>query len=441
MTAISMPLDNGITAHTDSYYAASVDLPAPCPPLNDNAKTEICVIGGGLSGVACALRLAESGRDVMLLEARRIGWGASGRNGGQALAGWSGEGALAAQAGSRAEEFLWRTRYRGNEIIEATIARYGIDCDYVHGAATVSLTDKQTRMLRDERDACLAHGRTHGWGDAVRLVEGAAVRDHVGSPLYRAALIDERGAHCHPLKLCLGEARAARSLGVRIHEGTDVTAIEHGAPLRVHLASGHAVSAQKVILAGNTHHRLEPGALKGRMLPAQSYVMATAPLDAELARTLLPSRLAVCDARTVLDYFRLTADNRLLFGGLCDYNNRPRSDIEGAMAPRMRTIFPALEKTPIDYAWSGVLGIPLNRIPLIGQSADHVYYLQGYSGHGVTSSHVAADIVAAALDAEIDDFRLFADATHWRVPMADTIGSPLLALGMTWFRLRDMIGI
>ncbi|WP_375202581.1 NAD(P)/FAD-dependent oxidoreductase [Hyphococcus sp.] len=423
-------------AHTPSYYAASAHAAPERPALNDHLEADVAIVGGGFTGVASALSLAERGYSVVLLEANRIGWGASGRNGGQVLAGWSGESELVKQLGPKAEEFLWKTRYLGNEIVEARLQKYDIKCDYTHGAATVAFNAKQMKALEEEYANCVEHGA----GDVLELVDGPHLRRHAATDAYIGGLIDRRGAHCHPLNLLLGEAAAAEKNGVKIFEGTQVTTIDHGPSPAVQTENG-SVRAKHVILAGNAYHLLEKDKLRGLMLPAKTYVIATAPLGDELAHELLPDNLAICDSNWVLDYFRLTGDKRLLFGGRCTYSNRDIEDIEGELAPRMRKIFPQLQNTKVDFGWGGVIGIPLNRVPLIGKVSDNVFYAQGYAGHGVNCSHIVGEMFADAIRGKETGVDLFDAARHFRIPAADAIGGPMLALGMTWYRMRDALGV
>lgn len=425
------PLD-----HVKSYYAASAHETPPRAPLQGDISAEICVIGGGFSGVATALTLAERGHDVALLEANRVGWGASGRNGGQVLPGWSGEGEMIKQLGSRAQDFLRRTRYRGNEIIEQRIAKYSIECDYVRGAATVALNAKQMAALAEEYES----GRAAGAASDLELVDQEQLKNHVVSDIYAGGLIDRRAAHCHPLNLCLGEARAAEKLGVRIFEGTPVQSIAHGEKPVVATASGN-VEAGAVILAGNAYHRLEQKDLGGYILPAQTFTIVTEVIGENRAKSALPDNLAICDANWALDYFRRTADHRILFGGLCTYNNREISDIEGALLPRLCQIFPQLADVRSEFAWGGAIAIPLNRVPMIGRTSENVYYVQGYSGHGVNCSHIAGEILADAVEAKTEGVDLFEAVRHFKIPAANLIGNPMLALGMTWFRMRDALGV
>lgn len=422
--------------HVRSWYAATAHTSPLRPPLAGDQEADVCIIGGGFSGVASALSLAERGRKVILLEANRVGWGASGRNGGQVLPGWSGEGEMVKQLGEKAVEFLRRTKYRGHEIIEQRIGKFGIKCDYVNGAATVSANPKQHKALKAEFDDAKAHGDA----DHLTLIEKPGLRAHVATDAYCGGLIDRKAAHCHPLNLCLGEARAVETLGARIFEQTLVTSIAPGLAPVVTTASGK-VRANSVILAGNAYHKLDQDRLGGYMLPALTFMIATEILGPTRARDVLPDNLGICDANWVLDYFRRTSDDRLLFGGRCTYSNREILDIEGSLLPRLKRVLPQLSDVKVEYAWGGAIGIPLNRVPLIGKLSDGVFYVQGYSGHGVNCSHIAGEILADAADAKTDGVDLFEAIRHFRIPAADFIGSPMLALGMTWFRMRDAVGL
>lgn len=422
--------------HDRSYYAATINDDARYPALQSEISVDICVIGGGFSGVAAALTLAERGRSVALLEAKRIGWGASGRNGGQVLPGWSGESTMIRQLGEKAHEFLWRTRYRGNEIIESWIEKYQIDCDYVRGAMTTATKPLHMKFFEAEYH----ESSEHGLGDDIVLLGRNELRDYLDTDVYLGGLLEKRAGHCHPLNLCLGEARAARNLGVEIFEGTPALEIIHGDRAEV-VAEGGRVRAGSVVLAGNAYHYLEKRRLHGYMLPAQTYMMATEPLPDELAKTILPHNTAVCDANWVLDYFRLSADRRMLFGGRCTYSNRQIHDVEAALRPRMRRIFPQLDGVNVDYSWGGAIAIPLNRTPLLGRIDSNIFYVQGYSGHGVNCSHIAAEIIADAIESSDRDLSLFERVTHFRMPAADLIGGPMLALGMTYYRMKDSIGV
>jgi glycine/D-amino acid oxidase-like deaminating enzyme len=425
-----------MTTHAPSWYAATANASPERSALAGKAEADVCVIGGGFTGVASALTLVARGRSVILLESARIGWGASGRNGGQVLPGWSGEGEFAKQLGERGAAFLNRTRYAGNEIIERAIQRFGIACDYRRGAITVANNRRQFDAMRGE----LAELAATNDASHITIVNRDDLPRHVATDVYCGGVIDARAGHCHPLNLVLGEAAAAETLGVRIFERSPVVEVTAGDPHVVKTAAGE-VRARTVILAGNAYHHLAKERLGGYMLPAQTFMMATAPLGEARARALIPGDLAVADANWVLDYFRRTSDHRLLFGGRCTYSNRVAADITAELRPRLLRVFPALAEIAIDYAWTGTIGIPLNRVPLIGEIAPGYFFAQGYSGHGVNCSHIAAEVIADAIDLRDADKKLFESIRHFRIPAAEVIGNPMLAMGMTWFRIKDALGV
>jgi len=422
--------------HAPSYYAATVNDFTEYPSLQGDISVDVCIVGGGFSGIATALTLAERGLSVALLEANRIGWGASGRNGGQILAGWSGESALVKQAGEDASKFLWRTRYRGNDIAEERIEKYQIQCDYAKGAITAAVNSAQMAMLQQEHDDCAANGYTQ----EMHIAGASEIRDYVGTEAYVGGLIDTRGGHLHPLNLCLGEARAAHGLGAQIFEQCPVTEIKHGETPYVITEHGK-VTARFVVLAGNAYHKLERKKLHGYMLPTETYVIATEQLNADLATEILPKNSAVCDANIVLDYYRLSADKRLIFGGGCNYLNVSNMDPRKELLPRLHKLFPQLRDIGIAFSWSGVMGIPLNRVPMIGRLTDNSFYVQGYSGHGVNCSHISGEIIADAIQLRDADIKLFEKVSHFKIPAADYIGNPMLALGMLYYRMKDRLGI
>jgi glycine/D-amino acid oxidase-like deaminating enzyme len=244
--------------------------------------------------------------------------------------------------------------------------------------------------------------------------------------------------HLHSLNLCVGEARAAAGLGVRIFEGSEVTAIEHGPPATVVTARGR-VTADAVLIAGNAYHRLERGRLGGLLFPAALGNLATTPLDEATARAVNPRDIAVYDCRFVLDYYRLTADRRLMFGGGANYSGRAPADIAAALRPAIERTFPRLRGVSIEFAWSGLAGIVPNRVPLLGRLSPGVYYAQGYSGHGIATSHVLAEMVAEAITGTQDRFDTFAGLHHMRLPVGETLGGHLLALGAWYYGLRDRL--
>lgn len=420
--------------HIKSYYASTANDATRYPRLEGSVKADVCVIGGGFSGIATALTLAERGRSVVLLEANRVGWGASGRNGGQIIAGISGEHAIKSQLGRDGAQLVRDIRYLGHEIVERRIARYGIACDLKYGWAEVAARPRHINAMRAYVEARKAEGD----GDHLELVEPENMPALLGTRAYHGAYVDRKSGHLHPLNLCLGEARAATGLGVRIFEGTRVIDLGGGARPWVQAERGR-VEAGTVVIAGEIFERFKRRSLKGLMLPTSSYIVATEPLSEDLAREINPRDLAIADSNTVLDYFRLSVDRRMLFGGRCDYANREQTDIAAVMRPRMLKVFPQLAEARIEYAWKGTIAIIVNRVPAFGRLEPNVYYMQGYCGHGVNATHIAGEIVADAICASPGRFDLLARIKHIRLPLSDVFGNEMLAAGMLYYRLVDAL--
>lgn len=417
-----------------SYYAATANDSTRYPVLEGSVKADVCVVGGGFSGVATALTMAERGRSVVLLEANRIGWGASGRNGGQMIGGISGEATIERQLGKAGAKLVRDIRYRGHEIIEERIATYGIACDLKHGWMEVAARPRHMKALRAHFDERVAEGE----GDHLELVEPEDLPRVLGTSAYHGGFIDRRSGHLHGLNLCLGEARAAASLGVKIFEDSPAVTLRGGARPSVKTERGH-VEADTIVIGGEIFDGFGQSRLKGLMLPTGSYIIATEPLSENVAAEINPQDLAVCDSNVVLDYYRLSADRRILFGGRCNYSNRDPKDIGASIRPRMVEIFPQLKTAKIDFAWGGRIAIVMNRVPVIERLEPNLYVLQGYSGHGVNATHIAAEIVADAICGDAEKFDLFDRIRHTRLPLSDLFGNEMLALGMLYYRLRDLL--
>ncbi|WP_144966898.1 FAD-binding oxidoreductase [Pseudomonas sp. DE0010] len=430
-------VNKGPAQRAPSYYTATLNDPITYPQLKGTVQVDVAIIGAGFTGLATAVELAERGLKVAVLEANRVGWGASGRNGGQVTGSLSGDEAMRAQMrkrlGSDVDDFIWHLRWRGHQIIEQRVARYGIDCDLKHGHLHAAMKPSHLDELR----AFEAQAQRHGMGDQVELLDRQAMAEHLQSPLYLGALKNRRNLHLHPLNLCLGEARAAHSLGALVFEQTEVLEIVHGPRPAVVTAHGR-VDARQVMLAGDVYHKLEKRQLKGKIFPAMGGIVTTAPLG-ELAAQINPQDLAVYDCRFVLDYYRLTADKRLLFGGGANYSGRDSRDIEAELRPCIERTFPALKGVPIAFQWSCAMGIVVNRIPQVGKLSDHVWYCQGYSGHGIATSHIMGEIMAQAMTGTLEQFDTFAQCKHVRVPMGDVLGNPLLAAGMWYYQMLEKL--
>ncbi|TBU71495.1 NAD(P)/FAD-dependent oxidoreductase [Phytopseudomonas daroniae] len=420
-----------------SYYSASIDQESDYPSVQGEVRVDVAIIGGGFTGVATAVELAERGFKVAVVEANRIGWGASGRNGGQVTGSLSGDTAMAKQMrkrlGGEVDDFIWNLRWRGHAIIEQRVRRYGIACDLKHGHLHAAMKPAHLNELRASYDEALSHGMEAD----VTLLDACGVRAHLASDLYLGALKNTRNLHLHPLNLCLGEARAAHSLGALLFERSPVLEIVHGATPTLVTAEGRVV-ANQVLLAGDVYHKLEPEKLKGMIFPAMGGIVTTAPLG-ELAAQINPHDLAVYDCRFVLDYYRLTADGRLLFGGGANYSGRDSRDIAAELRPGIERTFPSLKGVPIEFQWSCAMGIVMNRIPQLGKLSPNVWYCQGYSGHGIATSHVMGEIMAEAMSGELARFDTFAGCSHIKVPMGDVFGNPMLALGMWYYQMLEKL--
>ncbi|KAA0980052.1 FAD-binding oxidoreductase [Pseudomonas sp. ANT_H12B] len=426
--------------HTHSYYAASVNEMAPYPTLASDRVADVCVIGGGFTGVNTAIELAQRGLSVILLEARRIGWGASGRNGGQLIRGIGHDvSGFARHVGQEGVRYLERAGIESVQVVGNRIREHAIDCDLRWGFCELANTKAQFARLKAEHEGL----RESGYAHETRLVGPEQIRQQVvACDVYAGGLIDMGSGHLHPLNLVLGEARLAQSLGVQIFEQSPVLELIHGPTTQVRCAGG-TVRAGSLVLACNAHlEELEPH-LSGKVLPAGSYIIASEPLAPEVAAQLIPQNLALCDQKVGLDYYRLSADRRLLFGGACHYSGRDPADIAAYMRPQMLKVFPQLADVRIDYQWGGKIGISANRFPQVGRLSQHpnVFYAQGYSGHGLNVTHWCATLLAEAIHAgHSQGFDVFSAVPHMTFPGGPMLRSPLLALGMFWYRLRELLG-
>ncbi|MQU62475.1 FAD-dependent oxidoreductase [Pseudomonas sp. FSL R10-1350] len=423
--------------HTASYYAAS-SLPQPDHPvLQGDVVADVCVVGGGFSGLNTALELAERGMSVVLLEAHKIGWGASGRNGGQLIRG-VGHG-LDQFEGVIGKDGVRQMKLMGLEAVEIVrqrVERFNIACDLTWGYCDLANKPRDLEGFAEEAQEL----RDLGYRHETRLLQANEVHTVVGSDRYMGGFIDMGSGHLHPLNLALGEAAAAAQLGAKLFENSAVTRIDYGPEVRVHTAQG-SVRAKTLVLGCNAYLQGLNPHLSGKVLPAGSYIIATEPLTEAQAHALLPQNMAVCDQRVALDYYRLSADRRLLFGGACHYSGRDPQDIGAYMRPKMLDVFPHLKDVKIDYQWGGMIGIGANRLPQIGRLPDqpNVYYAQAYSGHGVNATHLAGKLLAEAISGQHSTgFDLFNQVPHITFPGGKYLRSPLLALGMLWHRLKEL---
>ena len=425
-----------------SYYTATMRGETNYLALEGTHSVDVVIIGGGFTGVATAVELAERGLKVALVESKKIGWGASGRNGGQVTGSLSGDAAMRKQlqkkVGHAAEDFIWHLRWRGHEIIKNRVAKYGIQCDLKHGHLHAAYQPSHMAELQATYEEAVARGM----GNDVKLLDREQVKGMLETDVYHGALYSTRNMHLHPLNLCLGEAQAAASLGALIFEQSEVTEIVHGQGVTnspaVVTARGR-INAKKVLLAGDAYHTLEQGKLGGTLFPATGGIVTTKPLGDDVAKLINPHDVAVYDTRFVLDYYRMTADKRLLFGGGANYSGKESRDIAAELRPGIERTFPRLKGVDIEFQWSCIMGIVINRVPQLGKFSDNVYYAQGYSGHGVATTHIVGEIMANAITGTMEKFDTFADFKHIKVPMGNLLGNPLLAIGMWYYQLLEKL--
>jgi gamma-glutamylputrescine oxidase len=423
---------------TGAYYTATVNQESDYPTLEGDLRVDVVVVGGGFTGVNSALELAEQGLKVALVEENKIAWGATGRNGGQITGSLSGDEAMRKQMrksiGEDAEDFVWGLRWRGHDIIKKRIEKYKIDCDLKFGHLHAAYKPSHMKELTANYDEAVARGM----GDQVEIIPENRIGEFLETDIYSGALYNKKNMHVHSLNLCLGEANALISLGGQIFEQSKVIDIIHGDNPVVVTEKGR-ITANSVLLAGNAYHRLERFKMSGKIFPAAGGIVTTEILSDEVANIINPRDVAVYDCRFVLDYYRMTADKRLLFGGGANYSGKESRDIEAEMRPALERTFPRLKGVKIDFQWSGMMGIVINRIPQLGKISDNVFYAQGYSGHGIATTHVISEIMAKAITGHLKEFDTFANCNHIRIPGSEWVGNKFLSIGMWYYLLMEKL--
>ncbi len=419
-----------------SWYSATAEALPPFAPLSGEARADVVVVGAGYTGLSAALHLAEAGMDVALIEAQRVGFGASGRNGGQLGSGQRLEQtALERLMGDADAAKLWNLAEDAKALVKSLIAKHDIDCYLAPGVTHACFSAKETAQEHAYADHLA--GR-YGY-DRIRKLDRDEMHALCPSPAYRGGVLDMGAAHLHPLRYAFGLARAAKAAGVRIYEQSEVTRIDEGARATLHTQGGR-ISADHMILACNGYLGGLNGKVASRVMPINNFIAATKPLGDDAARVLTED-VAVADTKFVVNYFRLSHDKRLLFGGGESYGYRFPSDIEGLVRKPMVEIFPHLKDVRIDYAWGGTLAITIRRMPYLARLAPNILSASGYSGHGVGSATHAGALMAAAVQGQAEGFDTMARVPATPFPGGPALRTPLLALAMTWYSLRDRLGV
>ncbi|MEO3416446.1 FAD-binding oxidoreductase [Roseovarius sp. CAU 1744] len=422
-------------SYPDSWYAATAKPLDPFDRLKGRVRADVCVIGAGYTGLSAALHLAEAGRDVVLLDAHRVGFGASGRNGGQLGSGQRmDQHGLEKLVGRDDAAKLWELAEAAKDLVKTLIARHAIDCHLKPGIAHACFSD---RDMADEHGYAAHLQHRYGY-DQIDVLDGDGLRAICPSPAYVGGTLDMGAAHLHPLAYALGLARAAAAAGVRIHENSEVHDIRPGA--RAIVRTGHGqVEADHVILACNGYLGGLDRKVAARVMPINNFIAATEPLG-DQADKVLARDVAVADTKFVVNYFRLSHDKRLLFGGGESYGYKFPADIAATVRKPMLRIFPHLKDARIDYAWGGTLGITMKRMPYLARLAPNVLTASGYSGHGVGSATHAGQLMAQAIAGQSDGFDTMARIPAPPFPGGTLMRTPLLALAMTWYAMRDRLG-
>jgi gamma-glutamylputrescine oxidase len=427
---------------SNSYYEATARPTPQRAVLQGHVTADVCVVGGGLAGISAALELAQRGYAVVLLEARRVGWAASGRNGGQALVGFaSDQDVFESQLGLADAKRAFAITVDALELLRARITQYNIDCDWVPGALSCAVRPTKARAL----DAWVekmrgVYGYTH-----LSSIPASEIGQWVQTTRYVNGAIDTLGGHLHPLNYTRGLAAAAERAGATIYEQSpvvEVTPAAHaGGKARVKTANGE-VRASFVVLAGNMHLGSVARSLESRIMPVGTYIMTTVPLEKARADALIKNRAAVCDTQFVLDYYRVTGDDRMLFGGRVSYSTRTPNNLQETMRAKMLRVFPQLANVAVSHAWGGFVDISMNRAPDFGRlspAAPDVLYLQGFSGHGLALTGIAGKLAAEVVAGQAERFDLLARIKHQPFPGGDVLRMPALVLGMAYYRLRDYL--
>lgn len=422
-----------------SWYADDAPAGTAQPALAGEQRADVAIVGAGLTGLSAALELAARGLKVIVLEAQSVGWGASGRSGGQLIFGYGCEQSRLRQLiGPEDARRLFDWSLEGMALVRERVARFGIDCDLVWGHAHAAIKPRQVEALKhwqQELETVCGYGGT-------RLLTGDEIETQIASNRYRALLIDPRSGHLQPLAYTRGLASAALAAGVRICEQSPVVAIEEApggaAGVRLRCAGG-VVRADFGILAGNAWVGALAPRLDARIMPVGTYIGATTPLEPERAAALLHERLAVADINFVLDYFRLSRDHRLLFGGRVSYSGADPPALAARLKARMQAVFPQLRDVTFSHVWGGLVDITMNRAPDWGRLGPRLYYAQGFSGHGMAATGLAGRVLAEAICAQHGRLDVYQRIRHRVFPGGRLLRTPMLMAAMLWFRLRDAL--
>jgi len=418
-----------------SYYTDTAAAAPPRPALHGEVRADVVIVGGGMTGCSAAVTLAERGLSVRLLEEQGIGFGASGRSGGQLIAGYAaGMDTVRRHLSPAQAKAYWDVGVEAVTLVKDRIARHAIECNFAPGYIEVALKARHMRDL----EATVEDWAALGYG-GIDLWDRTKTRGRVASDAYVGALYDPGGGHLHPLNFTLGLARAAEAAGAVIHEVSPMTGYEETSDgILVRTPEG-AVRARWLLMAGNAYLWRAVPSIGRRIMPVGTYIIGTEPLGQDRAAALIPGNEAVSDSNFVLNYFRRSADHRLLFGGRVSYSRVEPLSVANAMRRTMLRVFPDLSDTRVDYAWGGYVAITVNRLPHFGRLGRRVLFAQGFSGHGVGLSSLAGGLMAEVVVGQEERFDLMARIPHLPFPGGAALRTPLLVAAMALNRVRDWL--
>jgi gamma-glutamylputrescine oxidase len=416
-----------------SWYRATA-VPSPAyPRLSGEVRADVCIIGAGYTGLSAALELAQAGYRTVVLEAEVVGFGASGRNGGQICTGFSpGQAKVVAQLGEADAKKCFDLAEEAKALIEERILRHHIDCDLTWGYLHVAKSQSKVRHLREMKE----EWEHYGYLDH-KLLTREELEDKLGTKVFYGGLREGRAGHFHPLNYCLGLAGAASAAGAQIHEDSRVLRVQMAGRPEAWTDAGH-IKADNMIIACDAYVGRLTDKLYYGIMPVTSFVSATERLGPNRARSLIRDNEAVADTNWVLDYFHLSSDDRLLFGGRASYSNYEPPNLRSNIKRRMLRIFPQLGDVAIDYAWGGYIGITYNRLPALGRLGPSTYYAHGYSGQGVALANLYGKLMAEAIRGQSERYDLLARIKHLPFP-GGSFRLPMLVAAMAWYRLRDAL--
>ena len=419
----------------ESYYTATMNPAREFPRLEGEMRADVCVIGGGYTGLSAAIHLAGRGYSVVLLEAARVGWGASGRNGGHCSIGQrKPQDELEKLCGREEARQLWGLGVESVATVRELIGRFDIQCDLKRGCLEVASKSSDVTWFHRYSDFMQAE-----YEFDLRYVDGDELVRLAGTDVYKGGLVEHASAHLHPLNYALGLAAAADGLGVRIFEKSRVEGYNRSRPTQVRTAAGRVIADHVVLGCNGYLGKLEPR-VAGKIMPLNNFMIATEPLDIEARRRINPEDLCVYDAKFVVNYWKLSGDGRLLFGGGENYTRRFPSDIRAFVRKRMLPIYPQLADTRIEHGWGGTLAVTMNRMPCFGRLDPDVYYALGFSGHGVQIATLAGKLIAEAVAGTAERFDVMARLPSPTFPGGTLLRWPGLVLGMLYHVIRDRLG-